>query len=183
MLRLIERLTGLCVTAAAYAAGAVLVALMLLTAADVAGRAILNAPVTGVFDLTHFAVLTMVFLGLAFCGFRGDHIAIEILYNRFPPPLRRLLDALANLIGAALFAAIAWRAVAEADVVREIGEASQLLAVPFWPFYWLLAAGAALFAFVMLLRIVVPLPPADHVPEGHVPEGRVPEGHVPGERA
>lgn len=156
---------GLCVTAAAFAAGGVLVLLMLLTAADVAGRAILNTPITGVFDLTHFAVLTMVFLGLAYCGFRGDHIAIELVYQKFGPRVRRVLDILGNLIGAALFGLIAWRALAQADLVREIDENSQLLNIPFYPFYWLLAAGSALFVVVLLLRVFVPAPIADASPD------------------
>lgn len=156
----VERAIGFLVHAAAYIAGAVLVALMLLTAADVAGRAIFNAPITGVFDLTHFAVLTMVYLGLALCGFRGDHIAIEIVYQKLGQRTRRALDILTNLIGAALFGLIAWQAVAQAVIVREIDEASQLLNIPYYPFYWLLAAGSALFALVMLLRIVVPLEPS-----------------------
>lgn len=156
----VERAVGFLVHAAAYIAGAVLVALMLLTAADVAGRAIFNTPITGVFDLTHFAVLTMVYLGLALCGFRGDHIAIEIVYQKLGHRTRRVLDGLTNLIGAALFGLIAWQAMAQAVIVREINEASQLLNVPFFPFYWLLAAGSALFALVMVVRIVVPAPSA-----------------------
>lgn len=158
---MLVRLTGGLVTAAAYVAGAVLVTLMILTAGDVAGRVFLNEPITGVFDLTHFAVLTMVFLGLGYCGFRGDHVAIELLYDRLGRRVQRVLDGLTNLIGAILFGLIAWRAVAEAGVVREIGEASQLLNIPFYPFYWLLAFGAALYAMVMLLRIFVPAPEAD----------------------
>ena len=154
-----ERLVGFLVQTAAFIAGAVLIALMLMTAADVAGRAIFNAPITGVFDLTHFAVLTMAYLGLALCGFRGDHIAIEIVYQKLGHRTRRVLDGLTNLLGAALFGLIAWQAIAQAVIVREIDEASQLLNIPFFPFYWLLAAGAALFALVMLLRIVVPLQP------------------------
>lgn len=156
---LAERVVGFLVQAAAALAGAVLIALMLMTAADVGGRAVFNTPITGVFDLTHFAVLTMAYLGLALCGFRGDHIAIEILYQKLGRRTRRALDGLTNLLGAALFGLIAWQAVAQAVIVREIDEASQLLNIPFFPFYWLLAAGAALFALVMLLRIVVPQPP------------------------
>lgn len=152
------------VTTAAYVAGAVLVALMLLTAADVAGRAILNEPITGVFDLTHFAVLTMAFLGLGYTGFLGEHISIEMLYQKMSRPVRRALDRLSNLMGAVLFGLIAWRAVVQADIVLRIGEASQLLNIPFYPFYWLLALGAALFAFVMLLRIFVPEPDAEKTP-------------------
>ena len=161
---MLVRVTATLVTAAAYIAGAVLVALMLLTAADVAGRAILNEPITGVFDLTHFAVLTMAFLGLGYCGLLDEHISIEMLYQKMSRPVRQMLDRLSNLIGAVLFGLMAWRAVVQADLVGTIGEASQLLNIPFYPFYWLLALGAALFAIVMLLRIFVPAQDAEKTP-------------------
>ncbi len=154
----IVRATEIAVTASAYVAGVVLVLLMLLTTADVAGRYIWNSPITGVFDLTHFAVLIMTFLGLAYCGFQRGHVAIELLFDRFSRPVRRVLNRAINLVGAILFTVIAWRSLVQSVDVREFGEASQLVEIPFFPFYWLLAFGALLFAAVMALRVVVPEP-------------------------
>ena len=152
----IVRATGLVVTISAYLAGLVLVALMLLTTADVAGRYFFNSPITGVFDVTHFAVLIMVFLGLAYCGFQGGHVAIDILYNQLSRPIAVILNRIVNLIGCILFGLIAWRSLVQSADVKEFNEASQLVLIPFYPFYYILALGAALFAFVMALRIFVP---------------------------
>ena len=151
----IVRATEIVVTAAAYVAGVVLVLLMLLTTADVAGRYFFNSPITGVFDLTHFAVLIMTFLGLAYCGFRRGHVSIELLFDRFSRPVRRVLNRAINLVGAVLFTIIAWRSLVQSVDVRDFGEASQLVEIPFFPLYWLLAFGALLFAAVMALRVIV----------------------------
>jgi len=153
----IVRSTRLVVTVAAYIAGIVLVLLMLLTTADVAGRYFFNSPITGVFDVTHFAVLIMVFLGLAYCGFQNGHVAIDILYNQLGKGLAGILNRIVNLIGFVLFGLIAWRALIQSVDVKEFNEASQLVLIPFYPFYYILAFGAALFAFVMALRIFVPV--------------------------
>jgi TRAP-type C4-dicarboxylate transport system permease small subunit len=155
---MISRIAQALAAAAAWMAGAVLVVLMILTVADVVSRNILNQPIGGVFDLTHFAVLAMVFLGLAYCSFFGAHVSIELIYDRLPPWAQRLLDGIANLVGAALYLLIAWRSWVQADLVRDLNEASELLQIPKYPFYWLLAAGAVLFALVMVLRIFVPPP-------------------------
>lgn len=157
----VARATEIVTTAAAYVAGAVLVALMLLTTADVAGRYFFNAPLEGVFDLTHFAVSTMTFLGLGYCGYRGGHVVIELLYRRLGPATRAALLRLINLAGCALFAVIAWRTAVQSIDVRALGEASQLMAIPFYPLYWLVAFGSALFAAVMALRAFVPEPDID----------------------
>ena len=152
----IARVTNIAVSAAAYAAGTILVSLMLLTTADVIGRYFFNAPITGVFDLTHFAVLTMSFLGLAYCGFRGGHIVIELLYDRLSLPVGRALKRVVNLVGCVLFLLIAWQSVVQSVDVREFNETSQLLMIPYFPFYWVVAFGSVLFALVMALHTVYP---------------------------
>ena len=45
--------------------------------------------------------------------------------------------------------------------VREFAEASQLLTIPFFPFYWVVAFGAGSMALVLALRIFVPAPESD----------------------
>lgn len=154
----IVRATELVVTLAAYTAGIILVLLMLLTTLDVAGRYFLNSPITGVFDLTHFAVLTMVFLGLAYCGFHDGHVSIELIYDKLPPRIRHFIDSATNLAGCLLFLIVAWQAIVQSVLVRQLNETSQLVEIPFFPFYWLLAFGSVLFAFVMGLKIFVKIP-------------------------
>jgi TRAP-type C4-dicarboxylate transport system permease small subunit len=154
----IVRATQLLVTISAYVAGIVLVMLMLLTTADVAGRYFFNNPITGVFDITHFAVLIMTFLSLAYCGFYGGHVAIDILYNHLNRTLAGILNRVVNLIGCVLFSLISWRSLVQSVDVKEFNEASQLVLIPFYPFYYILTFGAGLFAFVMALRIFIPAP-------------------------
>ena len=157
----IARVTGIVTSAAAHVAGVVLVLLMLLTTADVVGRYFFNSPINGVFDLTHFAVSMMTYLGLAYCGYRGAHVVIELLYDKLPAAARRGLDRLINLAGCVLFGLIAWRTAVQAVDVREMGEASQMMELPFFPLYCLVVLGAGLFAWVMALRVFVPEPRGD----------------------
>jgi len=159
------RVTDKATTASAILAGVVLLGLMLLTAADVGSRYFLNAPLNGVVDLTRFSVLIMTFLGFAYCGFRGANVVIELLFNQLGPRVQTGLKRLANALGCLLFSVIAWRSVVQSVDVREFNETSQLLTIPYWPFYVLLAFGAALFAWVLLLRIFVELPEENDVQE------------------
>jgi len=155
---LLVRATKLSVTASAAVAGVVLVALMLLTVADVVGRYFFNAPLNGVFDLTQFAVLIMTFLSFAYCGFRGAHVMIELLYDRIPKGAQLVCRRASNAVGAVLFAVIAWRAIIQSYDVREFNETSQLLTIPFWPFYYVVAFGAGLFALVLAIKTFIDLP-------------------------
>ena len=152
----IARATNSVVTFMAYIASIVLMLLMFITTADVAGRYFFNEPLTGVFDLTHFAVLILVFFGLAYCGIRGGHVVIELLYNRLNYAVAKVLDRIINLVGAGLFLLIAWRTVIQSFDVMEFKESSQLLLIPWYPFYWLVAFGSVVFAGVMIMRIFIP---------------------------
>ena len=157
----IVRATDAVSSAAAYAAGAVLLLLMLLTTADVAGRYFFNSPINGVFDLTHFAVSIMVYLGLAYCAMRSAHVVIELLYDKLPRFAQGVLNRITNLAGCLLFGIISWRTLVQSIDVREMGEASQMMELPYYPLYYLVAFGCALFAWVLGLRIFVPEPESD----------------------
>lgn len=157
-LQRVDLAVGRAVMAAAYAAGAILLVLMALTVADVGGRYFFNSPILGVFDLTHFAVLLMTFFGIGYCAYLGGHVAIDLVYDRLPARAARWVDRLVNAIGSLLFLVVGWRLVVQSVDVREFGESSQLLQIPFFPFYWLAALGSVLFALVMALRIVSPQP-------------------------
>lgn len=152
---IVSRITRIVVTGAACVAGGVLVFLMFMTTFGVIGRKF-GYPINGVFDLTHFTVLVMTFLGMAYAGFHGAHVTIELLYQRLRPRTQRILDRLINLLGFGVFLVIAWRTYVQSILIREINESSQLLEIPHYPFYWLAAAGSLLFALVMLLRVFVP---------------------------
>lgn len=160
----IVRATELVTSAAAVAAGGVLMLLMLLTTADVAGRYFFDRPISGVFDLTHFAVSMMVYLGLGYCGLRGGHVVIELLYDRLPPAGRQILKRVSSLAGCVLFGVIAWRTAVQGIEVREMGEASQMMEIPLFPLYCLVVFGAALFAWVLGLRAFIPEPEGDAGP-------------------
>jgi TRAP-type C4-dicarboxylate transport system permease small subunit len=146
----------LAVTVGAYLAGLVLVALMLGTVADVAGRYFFNAPILGVFDLTHFAVVIMVYLGMGYCTYYGAHAAIELLYNRLPAALAGLVSRLADLAGAVMFAIIAWRTGAAGLQVQDFGQTSQLLLLPLYPLYWVIVVGCVLVVAVLLMHAIAP---------------------------
>lgn len=158
MRALILRTMSYAVTAGAVLACVVLVTLMLLTTADVVGRYFFNAPIRGVFDLTHFAVLIMAFASFAYAGYYGSHIVIELLYSLLGPRAKSAIRRSASFLGFVLFAVIAWRSVLVGDEAKMFKMSSQLMLIPFWPFYYFLAAGAALYALVLLLYVFVPEP-------------------------
>jgi TRAP-type C4-dicarboxylate transport system permease small subunit len=131
-------------------AGAAVVAMMLLTCADILLR-LLRHPIPGTYELVGFLGTVIVSFSLALTSLSKGHIAVEILVEKLPRRVQVGIEAVTSLIGAALFAVIAWQSLVYAADIRQSGEVSVTLTMPIYPFIYGIAAGSALLVLVLLL--------------------------------
>jgi TRAP-type C4-dicarboxylate transport system permease small subunit len=115
----------------ARACGAVaavfLLAMMLLTVADVVLRAALNTPIRGVYELIELLLAGTFFLALPAVFLRDDHIVVNLIDDlapRWVPALKRLASVLAVMV----LAVLAWQGLLAAadsllfnDVTADLG--------------------------------------------------------------
>ena len=134
----------------AYAAGVVILLLMFFTVVDVVMRNVFNAPLRSTYEFTEFVMAAIVFLGMAYTGWVGGHIAVDVFAKWLDRPAWRFLTAGLAFMGAALFALIAYRATLE--TVDTIGQVSNRLAWPHYPFRFTVALGCALLAVVLIVQ-------------------------------
>ena len=133
-------------------AGLVLFGLMLYTVLDVVLRYGFNKPFASSVEVTEFAMAIIVFFGIAYCGWTGGHVAVDILERPLEDPRLRFVPVLLTFISALLFAAIAWLTAAEA--LSTTHRVSNMLRWPHYPFMLAVAFGSALFAVVLLIQTV-----------------------------
>lgn len=138
--------------ALALGAGAVLVALMGLVLFDVLMRYVLRLPFLGAYELTELAMVLIVFLGLAYTGATGGHVAVDVFAGLLERPGLRWVGVAVNLAGAGLLGVIAWRTVLHAIESGARGEATNMMRIPHQPFELVAAACTALFAVVLLAQ-------------------------------
>ena len=84
------------------------------TVLDVVLRYVFNRPFSGSLEVTEFAMSVIVFLGIAYCGWVGGHVAVDILERPLEDPRLRFVPVILTFISALLFAAIAWLTAVEA---------------------------------------------------------------------
>lgn len=111
-------------------AGLVLFALMLLTTADVLGRFLFNAPVTGTVELTQLMLAALVFLALPVVCWREGHIAVDLLDSVFPQFLVWIRQLLINAFSAAALWIMARRVWALGERSLDWGDTTQFLGLP-----------------------------------------------------
>ena len=134
----------------ALLSGVILTALMLFTVIDVVLRYFFNAPFRGSLEATEFAMALIVFLSLAYCGWTGGHIAVDLLERQLSRPSLRLLPAAMTFVGGCLFALIAWQMVIETG--HSWSQMSNMLRVRQWPFKLVAAFGSGMFALVLFIQ-------------------------------
>jgi TRAP-type C4-dicarboxylate transport system permease small subunit len=144
----------------ALGAGMVLLGLLGLVLFDVVMRYALRLPFLGAYEMSELAMVLIVFLALPYCAATRGHVAVDVLSPLLDRPGLRWLNAAIHLAGAFLMAVIAWEATRYAMGSVARGEATNMLGIPKFPFELVSAAGAALYAVVLLLQAWQALRPA-----------------------
>jgi len=125
-------------------------ALMVYTVLDVILRYAFNRPFSGSLELTEFAMSAIVFLGIAYCGWLGGHVAVDILERPLENPKLRFIPVVLTLTSAVLFAAIAWLTLME--TLGTMHRVSNMMRWPHWPFQFIVAFGSAMYAIVLFIQ-------------------------------
>ncbi len=148
-----------------YIGGVAVLLMMLVSVVDVLSRSLFGVPLPGAMDLVqHLMVITIV-CGLAYCGYAGGHITINMLDPLLDRPSWRYLNVLVHLTGFVLLALIAWRCgIAALDAFAEDAN-SNTLRIRTWPFYVAISLGMIAYALVLASHVVAawngkPLPSA-----------------------
>lgn len=141
-------LDTLCVGLAVIS-GLILFAIIGLTFFDVVLRYIFAAPIFGARDLLEMGMVLVISLAFPFTWRIGGHIVVDLLPDYGIAALTIIRDLFVRLIGIFLFAVLAWRSWIRSDDAVLFNEATNMIEIPFSPFFIVLAAASA-FQVVVL---------------------------------
>lgn len=138
------------------AAGVMMCMMMLHITADVFMKYAFNQPFFGTVEVvSYYYMIGAIYLPLSYVQVRGQHISVELFFNRFPDWGKRASDALA-LLGALLFFGIlAYQAGLDFLKSFEIGEIVMgSVTIPIWPSRLFLPISFGLVWLVSLVRLI-----------------------------
>ena len=140
--------------ALAIIAGAGLLLVLALIFVSVVMRYIFSTPIVGVNEIVQLASVGIVMLALPWCTAEGAHVGVDVLDQKIGRWGRFLGDVQARAIAALILSVLVWRAILKAMDAREFGDATNMLQMPIWPFYAMIAAGMALSVLVLLAQLI-----------------------------
>jgi len=131
---------------------AILVAMMLLVTANVAGRYLLNRPVLGTLEYTEFFMVAAVYLALAYTQFLKAHINIELVLSMLSQKRKLLCDFITYICGFLFFGLIVWhgtRMTVHAYEIQEVTFGTTEVLV--WPSKFFVPFGSLLVSVRFLI--------------------------------
>ena len=136
-----------------WVAGAAIVAMMLLTCADVLLREF-RRPIPGTYELVCFLGAAAVAFAMAHTSVERGHVAVSIVVQLLPQRIQSLIECTTSSFGFIFFALIAWRSVLYALDLQHSGEVSLTLRLPFYPFVYGIGFAAAAVCLVLITDMV-----------------------------
>lgn len=127
--------------------------------ADVVGRVVFLHPLAGTKEILQNSVIAVTFLQLPLAIYSGSMLRTTMLVEMFGPRGQQVLRIFLWLLGAGLFAAIAWSSWPSAMNAVRLGEyeGEGAMRIYTWPIRFLLVGSSAFASFAYVSMLVADL--------------------------
>jgi TRAP-type C4-dicarboxylate transport system permease small subunit len=149
-MRLID---SLCVGLAVFS-GLILFGIIGLTFVDVVLRYIFTSPIFGARDLLETGMVLVISLAFPFTWRIGGHIVVDLVPDYGIAAFTITRDLFVRLAGIFIFALLAWRSLIRSDDAVLFNEATNMIEIPFSPFFMVLATASAFQVVVLTIEFV-----------------------------
>ena len=152
-MKLISTVINLLLKAMVVLATATLAAMMLLMATDVVCRYFFNSPVSGGLELIEYMMAVIVPLSVAYCALQGAHVSVELVVEKFPKRIQRVLTFFTSGLCIIFVGLISWQNFLYIGEMYRSHMTSAVLRIPAFPFVAATAVGMSVFALVMCVQL------------------------------
>jgi len=135
---------------------AALVAMMVLTLADVALRAF-GRPIPGTYELVGILGAIIIGFSIPYTSMMRGHVIMDFLTESLPGSARTALHVLTRLLAISFFIIAGWNLCVLGHSYSKAGEVTLTLKLPLFPIYYVVA----FCCFVECLMLVVELTPSE----------------------
>ncbi len=133
----------------------VLAGMMLFVVAGAVLRYAFNAPIAGGNEVLEMASVALVMLAVPHCTAREEHIRIDLLDRPLGRVGRALTDVLYYGVGMAVLWFLTRSYIARTSDAFEFEDTSNMLDIPVWPFYALVAFGMGAFGLILAGKMLI----------------------------
>jgi TRAP-type C4-dicarboxylate transport system permease small subunit len=136
-----------------FIAAAAVVAMMLLTCADVILR-LFRHPIPGAYEIVSFLGVVAASFAMAYTTAERGHVAVDLVVRLFPKKVQSIVESIVSLLGIILFGLISWQSLKYGISYQKAGEVSMTLKLPLYPIIYGVALGAAAVCLVLIADLI-----------------------------
>ena len=137
-----------------WIAGAGLVAMLALIAADIIAAKAFKWPIPGGIEMVGFLGVIVIAFSMAHTQVLRGHIEVEFLVTRLPKKAQKVIAGIVCLFGMALFAVLAWKSCEFGYILQISGEVSMTQEIPFYIFVYSIAFCSVSMFLVLLGQLI-----------------------------
>lgn len=131
-----------------------LLVMLFLGIADVAGRYLFNKPIIGTVEVFEVLLPAMVLLSLAYTQQLKAHVTVDLFCSKLPPRPRAIVGMMTTLWAIILFALIAWQGVLSAISYRQMNSIITNIGLPMFLPRILVPMGAVAMCLVLIVDLL-----------------------------
>jgi len=148
------KIIDIVIKSGAYVGIAVLISMMLLTVSDVFLRYVFNHPIMGGMEITESMLITLSFLAIAYCALEDGNVKMDYLVRRLPLKGHLALEIFGYIFCLALTVSMTCLYIPLAMYMQRVGEMSETLGIPAYPFYLVMFFACLMLSCVLLVKLV-----------------------------
>ena len=133
--------------------GVFLVGMILLTCANIFIRQF-YIPIRGTFELMGYAGAVVTAFALGYTQLTNGHIAVDVLVNTYPKPLKRLVSLINHGVCCLFFTLTGYHVIQKALTLQRAGELSETLRIIYYPFTLAVAFGCFVLALALFTDLL-----------------------------
>ena len=133
-----------------YAAAIVTLLMSIAMVVDLVSRLGFGRPLSGMIELQTYMLVFMAFFSIAYTMLKNQHVSVDLLTSSMSPATNSILQSIFSAWGVFLFGAMFWLSTLRAEEAFRRGEISDIVQMPFWVVYAVVALGTLLLALVLI---------------------------------
>ncbi len=151
MLNYLEKLNRLLNKILLFIGSIAVLLLMSIATINVVLRYPFKIPWRGAYEVVGFLGAVVIAFALGYTQNRKDHIVVDILSEKFPKRLNRVLDGISYFVTMIFFAIVSWQVFIWGMKISKSGEVSETLKIIFHPFIYSVSLGFAVFSLTLIV--------------------------------
>jgi C4-dicarboxylate transporter DctQ subunit len=126
---------------------------MFLGIAQVLGRRLFNAPISGYIDFVELSMATFAFLGVAYCQRLGGHVRMEMVLKLARGRMQWALEVFGTLVALFIIGVLVWYGYEHFLRAWQLGDSTIDAELPVWPSKLVVPVAFALLWLRLLVQL------------------------------